>query len=70
MRTGRAALRVLKDAHQGSWATHNLALCIVLRSVAWALELVLILHRHPKPQTRLQSLAELSDTLHYLPPQH
>jgi hypothetical protein len=57
--TGRAMLRETLDAHQGSWAAHNLALCIVLRSVARALELVLILHAHPKPQPKLQDLAEL-----------
>ena len=66
--TGRAMLCVLKHTHQGSWAAHNLALCIVLRSVAWALELVLILQKHTKPQKKLQDLAELSSTRHHLPP--
>ena len=31
-------------AHQGSRSTHHLALVVVLRAVAWALELVLGLH--------------------------
>lgn len=35
--------------HQGGGAPHNLALCIVLRSVAWAHELVLILRSQPDP---------------------
>ncbi len=35
----------VEKAHQGSWAAHNLALEVVLRSVAWAHELVLVLQQ-------------------------